>query len=128
MAKRKTKAARVESNVSENTALELYINYLIPDLSNLKLLEAEYYRGIENPLCFVIPGTNNPNAEPISCPYRLCLLVKTSEWVAKNVVINNTTATKTFDQGQDTVVVAINEFEPLSIINKSAFDVIGGIF
>ena len=34
MAKRKTKVARAESNVSKDTALNLYINYLIPDLSN----------------------------------------------------------------------------------------------
>lgn len=125
MAKRKTKAARVESKVSEDTALNLYINYLIPDLSNLKLLEAEYYRGIENPLCFVIPA----NTQYVSCPYRLCLLVKTSEWVAKNVVINNATAWKEIDQGQDTIIVAINEFEPLNISNNSeSFDIIGGIF
>ena len=125
MAKRKTKAARVESKILADTALNLYINYLIPDLSNLKLLEAEYYRGIENPLCFVIPaGTQN-----VSCPYRLCLLVKTSEWVAKNVVINNATASKEIVQGQDTIIVAINEFEPLNISNNSeSFDVIGGIF
>lgn len=123
MAKRKTKAARVESNVSKDTALNLYINYLIPDLSNLKLLEAEYYRGIENPLCFVIPaGTQN-----VSYPYRLCLLVKTSE--KENVVIHNATASKEIDQGQDTIIVAINEFEPLNISNNSeSFDVIGGIF
>ena len=123
MAKRKTKAARVESNVSKDTALNLYINYLIPDLSNLKLLEAEYYRGIENPLCFVIPaGTRN-----VSCPYRLCLLVKTSE--KENVDIHNATASKEIDQGQDTIIVAINEFEPLNISNNSeSFDVIGGIF
>lgn len=126
MAKRKTKAARAAPSISADTALDLYINYLIPDLSNLKLLEVEYYRGIENPLCFVIPRTNNPNAEPISCPYRLCLMIKTSE--KDNVVIHNATATKSFNQGQDTIVVAINEFEPLSITNKSAFDVIGGIF
>lgn len=123
MAKRKTKAARVESNVSKDTALNLYINYLIPDLSNLKLLEAEYYRGIENPLCFVIPaGTQN-----VSCPYRLCLLVKTSE--KENVDIHNATASKEIAQGQDTIIVAINEFEPLNISNNSeSFDVIGGIF
>lgn len=125
MAKRKTKAARAAPSISADTALNLYINYLIPDLSNLKLLEAEYYRGIENPLCFVIPaGTQN-----VSCPYRLCLLVKTSEWVAKNVVIDNATAWKEIDQGQDTIIVAINEFEPLNISNNSeSFDVIGGIF
>ena len=123
MAKRKTKAARVESNVSKDTALNLYINYLIPDLSNLKLLEAEYYRGIENPLCFVIPA----NTQNVSCPYRLCLLVKTSE--KEKVDIQNATASKEIDQGQDTIIVAINEFEPLNISNNSeSFDVIGGIF
>lgn len=123
MAKRKTKAARVESNVSKDTALNLYINYLIPDLSNLKLLEAEYYRGIENPLCFVIPAGETNN----NCPYRLCLLVKTSE--KNNVVIHNATASKEIEQGQDTIIVAINEFEPLNISNNSeSFDVIGGIF
>lgn len=125
MAKRKTKAARVESNVSKDTALNLYINYLIPDLSNLKLLEAEYYRGIENPLCFVIPA----NTKNVSCPYRLCLLVKTSELELKKIIIHNATASKEIDQGQDTIIVAINEFEPLNISNNSeSFDVIGGIF
>lgn len=123
MAKRKTKAARVESKISADTALNLYINYLIPDLSNLKLLEAEYYRGIENPLCFVIPA----NTQNVSCPYRLCLLVKTSE--KENVDIHNATAWKEIVQGQDTIIVAINEFEPLNISNNSeSFDVIGGIF
>ena len=123
MAKRKTKAARAAPIISADTALDLYINYLIPDLSNLKLLEAEYYRGIENPLCFVVPA----NTQNVSCPYRLCLLIKTSE--KENVEIHNATASKEIVQGQDTIIVAINEFEPLKISNNSeSFDIIGGIF
>lgn len=125
MAKRKTKTARATVSIPADAALDLYINYLIPDLNNLRLLEAEYYRSIENPLCFVIPAGETNN----NCPYRLCLLVKTSESEKDNVVIHNATASKKIDQGQDTIIVAINEFEPLKISNNSeSFDVIGGIF
>ena len=123
MAKRKAKSARATIKISAEQALNLYANYLIPDLANLEVLESEYYRGISNPLTYVFPI----GCQKAEGPYRICLLVRTSE--VSNVTIENAIVTKTIKQGLDTVIIAIGEFKPLLITNNStSFDIIGGIF